>query len=184
VILIAVDASDASKDFQSKSLKMTLLIVILTIAVITDLLYHKIPNALTFPVIFYGLIYHIYLMGFDGFLFSAGGLLVGLALLLFLNIGGMMGAGDVKLMGAIGSILGPEGVFKAFLFTAVVGGIYALIVLAYHGQLLDFFKRMALSLKVSLLKRGPTLIPNENKETPILCYGIAIAIGTSLSVVF
>ena len=70
---------------------------------------------------------------------------------------GMMGAGDVKLMGAVGSILGPAGVFNAFLFTAIVGGIYALIVLAYHGQLVGFIKRFALSLKLSLLTRGPTL---------------------------
>ena len=97
---------------------------------------------------------------------------------------GMMGAGDVKLMGAVGSILGPAGVFKAFLFTAIVGGIYSLVVLAYHGQLFDFMKRFALSAKLSLMTRVPALLPSEHKESPILCYGIAIAIGTSLSMVF
>ena len=80
-----------------------------------------------------------------------------MALLIVFYLMGMMGAGDVKLMGAVGSILGPAGVFKAFLFTAIVGGIYAVIVLAYHGQLAGFMKRIALSLKLSLLTRGPTL---------------------------
>ena len=163
---------------------MMMLIIFLTIAVATDLLHRKIPNVLTFPAIIFGLIYHIYLNGLDGLLFSFGGMLSGLGLFLLFYIWGMMGAGDVKLMGAVGSILGSAGVFKAFLFTAIIGGIYAVIVLAYHGQLVGFMKRIALSLKLSLLTRGPTLLPNENKESPILCYGIAIAIGTSLSLVF
>jgi prepilin peptidase CpaA len=115
---------------------------------------------------------------------SSEGLFLGMAFLIVFYFMGMMGAGDVKLLGAVGSILGPAGVFKAFLFTAIVGGIYALIVLAYHGQLVGFMKRIALSLKLSLLTRGPTLLPNEGKASPILCYGIAIAIGTSLSLVF
>jgi prepilin peptidase CpaA len=164
--------------------EMMMLIIFLTIAVATDLLHRKIPNVLTFPAIIFGLIYHIYLNGLDGLLFSFGGMLSGLGLFLLFYIWGMMGAGDVKLMGAVGSILGSAGVFKAFLFTAIIGGIYAVIVLAYHGQLVGFMKRIALSLKLSLLTRGPTLLPNENKESPILCYGIAIAIGTSLSLVF
>ena len=66
---------------------------------------------------------------------------------------GMMGAGDVKLMGAVGSILGPSGVFQAFLFTAIIGGVYAIIVMAAKGQLMHFLKRIVLSLKLSLLTR-------------------------------
>jgi prepilin peptidase CpaA len=161
-----------------------ILLIILAVAVATDLLYRKIPNALTFSVILFGIIYHILYSGLDGLLFSLGGMLLGLGLLLFFYLPGMMGAGDVKLMGAVGSILGPTGVLKAFLFTAIVGGIYALIVLAYHGQLIDFMKRMVLSLKLSLMSHGLTLVPNDGKSSPILCYGIAIAVGTSLSLVF
>jgi prepilin peptidase CpaA len=158
--------------------------ITLTIAVATDVLYRKIPNVLTFSVIIFGILYHILLNGFDGFLFSFGGVLLGLGLLLPFYLFGMMGAGDVKLMGAVGSILGTAGVFKAFLCTAIIGGIYAMIVLAIKGQLFDFMKRFAYSAKLSLLTGKPTLIPGEGKASPILCYGIAIALGTSLSMVF
>lgn len=163
---------------------LIILLIILATAVATDLLYRKIPNALTISAAACGLLYHIYLNGLDGFLFSLEGLLLGLGLLLFFHVFGMMGAGDVKLMGAVGSILGPAAVFKAFLFTAIAGGIFALIVLAWHGQLFSFMKRIWLSLKLSLLTRGLTLAPNEQKSPLILCYGIAIAIGTSLSIFF
>ena len=161
-----------------------LLIGLLTLSAMTDIKWKKIPNALTFPAMIIGLFAHGFMSGVSGFLYSIEGLFLGLALLIVFYVMGMMGAGDVKLMGAVGSILGPAGVFKAFLFTAIVGGIYAVIVLAYHGQLVGFMKRIALSLKLSLLTRGPTLLPNEDKASPILCYGIAIAIGTSLSLVF
>ncbi len=41
---------------------------------------------------------------------------------------GATGAGDVKLMAAVGAIVGPALVLSAFLFTAIAGGVLALIV--------------------------------------------------------
>ena len=41
---------------------------------------------------------------------------------------GATGAGDVKLMAAIGSLVGPVLVVKAFLFTALAGGVLAVVV--------------------------------------------------------
>lgn len=163
---------------------LVVLIGLLTLSVITDIKWKKIPNALTFPVMIIGLTIHGFNSGVSGLIYSIEGLFLGMALLIVFYLLGMMGAGDVKLMGAVGSILGPEGVFKAFLFTAIAGGIYAVIMLAYHGQLTGFMKRFSLSAKLSLMNRVPALLPNENKDSPILCYGIAIAIGTSLSMVF
>ena len=136
---------------------LIILAALLMISAMTDIKWKKIPNALTFPVMLIGLFAHGFMSGASGFLYSIEGLFLGLALLIVFYFMGMMGAGDVKLMGAVGSILGPAGVFKAFLFTAIVGGIYAMIVLAYHGQLVGFMKRIALSLKLSLMTRGPTL---------------------------
>ena len=95
-----------------------------------------------------------------------------------------MGAGDVKLMGAVGSILGPSGVFKAFLFTAVVGGIYAIILLLCRGRLIETLERISLSLKQSFLTTKPTFITDDGKTAPVLYYALAIWIGTSLSMVF
>jgi len=160
------------------------LLVILTIAAIFDLSYRRIPNILTLSTIVGGLIFQTYFNGLEGFFYSVFGLLLGIILLFFFYLFGVMGAGDVKLLGAVGSILGPAGVFNAFLFTAIVGGIYALIALAINGQLVDFIKRFMLSMKLSLMTGRLALEPNEGKASPILCYGIAIAIGTSLSLFF
>ena len=160
-----------------------LLMFALTVAAIHDAKYRKIPNIITYSVIIVALACHAWQSGFGGFLFSLQGTLLGMALLILFYLTGKMGAGDVKLMGAVGSVLGPAGVFKAFLFAAIVGGIYAIIILMTRGHVLDTIRRMWLSLKLTVLTHRP-IAPDEGSASPVLCYGIAIAIGTSLSMVF
>jgi prepilin peptidase CpaA len=91
-----------------------------------------------------------------------------------------MGAGDVKLMGAVGAITGPKGVLIAALLSAIVGGVYALILLMFNIQYFkDLIKRTALILKSFLITRNVIPIPaDEFEKRPKLCYGVAIAIGT------
>jgi prepilin peptidase CpaA len=158
------------------------LLSILTIASLTDLQHQKIPNILTIPAMLFGIINNFLISSIDGLTFSIEGLLLGIGLLLIFYISGMMGAGDVKLMGAVGSIVGPYEVFQAFLFTAFAGGAYAMIVLAVHGQLFTFLKRVGHSLHLSIMNRRLTMIPNNGEKAPLLCYGIAIAVGTAISI--
>ena len=75
-------------------------------ASILDLMYSKIPNILNYPFMAGGVLHHAYMRGMEGFVFSLEGLGLGIALLLFFYLAGGMGAGDVKLMGAIGSFFG------------------------------------------------------------------------------
>ncbi len=93
---------------------------------------------------------------------------------------GGMGAGDTKLVGAIGAIIGPKGVLIASLFIAVTGGVYALIVFLLNNQYLkSFITRSALTAKTFALTRHFIPIPtDETEKKPRLCYGVAIAIGT------
>jgi prepilin peptidase CpaA len=150
-----------------------------------DLRFHKIPNWLTFPAAALAIAYHTVMNGFGGFLFSLEGIAVGIAILLPFYLLGGMGAGDAKLLGAVGGVLGPKGVFLAFLFTALVGGIYALVLLAYHGFLKKAFLRYGIMLKTFFLTGNFIYIPPPERERkPKLWYGLAIALGTFLSVGF
>jgi prepilin peptidase CpaA len=161
---------------------MVFLSLLLVLATIFDLRQRRIPNALTMPVMASAMIYFVYLNGLNGFMHSAGGLFLGLALLLpFYFIGGM-GAGDVKLMGAIGSILGLQGVFIAFLCSAVAGGAYALFILCRNSALSQTAGRYGMMLRGYLGTGHLTYIPPEPGKLPPLCYGLAISLGTILSV--
>jgi len=156
----------------------------LIVAAVNDMRFQKIPNLLTYPTMGIALGYHFVMNGLDGLLFSAGGLALGIAVFILPYLMGVMGAGDAKLMGAVGAILGARGVFIAFLFTAIIGGVYALIVVLIKRQhFKGFFKRQAATLKTFIFTRQFIPISGDNNEKkPKLCYGIAIALGTLFSV--
>jgi len=174
-----------SPNFNSNAIILLLLAGMLIIASVTDLRSHRISNRMTYSTMIFGLIYYSMTSGLAGFLLSVSGLFLGLALLIAFYLLGGMGAGDVKLMAAVGSLLGPMGVFAAFLGTAVAGGIYALIILAAKGYLLDTLKRFGLMIRTFFITKKFIYIPPPREEkAPLLCYGVAISLGTLASVAY
>ena len=161
-----------------------LLLIVLIIAVITDVRSHRIPNWLTLPAIITGLGIHLISAGAGGLLFGVEGLLLGAGLFIVLYIMGGMGAGDVKLMGAVGSMLGPQMVLLAALYTALSGGIYALAVIAFHPRAGAIRARLMETIRKFIffdsLKYDR---PQTVEKPPKLCYGVAIAIGTIATVI-
>lgn len=152
----------------------------LAIATYTDLKSQRIYNWLTFPLMLTGLIAHTVFGGWSGLGLSAGGFGVGLAVMIVPFIFGMMGAGDVKLMAGVGAWLGTNATFTAFLFTCLVGGLYAIIILLRNFSL---FKQVMANIWHTFLYMVNTrkfdYVPVGTEQTlPRLCYGVAIAVGT------
>ena len=96
------------------------------LAAVSDLRERRIPNALTFPLLIVGLLWAAWFGGLAGLAESAGAcaLLALPYVLLFLFVGG--GAGDAKLMGAIGAWLGLRNGLTVLACVAIVGGILAI----------------------------------------------------------
>ncbi len=103
------------------------------VALITDLSRQRVPNALTLPVVGFGLIYWL-LQGDVLFALSGAGLAFAMLFPGFL-FGGAIRAGDAKLMMAAGAFWGPELMFRACLFTYALAIPFGLVVLAYKGKL-------------------------------------------------
>ncbi|MFA7167005.1 MAG: prepilin peptidase, partial [Desulfoplanes sp.] len=110
------------------------------------------------------------------------GLLIGVACLFIPFALGGMGAGDVKLMGAVGAVLGPLGVFISFVYTAMLGGVWALYLLITKDR--KALGRLVTDLKAVFLTRSIAFMPTpiQRKNAPRICYGVAIALGTMLYV--
>lgn len=165
-----------------KPFPIIFLSILLITAATIDLRTQKIPNIITYPGILIALTYHTIIYGSEGLLFSAKGIGIGIALLIIPYLMGGMGAGDAKLMGAIGGILGAKAVFSAFLLIAAVGGIYALIlIVVFRSNFKGFFRKQYDILVSFILTRK--YIPDtekSNKNRPRLCYGLAIALGTGI----
>ncbi|MDQ0255750.1 prepilin peptidase CpaA [Evansella vedderi] len=149
------------------------LAIVLLISLITDLMYRKIYNVITFPAILFGLTYHTWINGWEGFLFSGIGFVVGMLLLIIPFALGGMGAGDVKLLAAIGALTGTGFVFATFLYTCIAGGIMALLIILMRKRSKDLIMRIKNALTFKSINHM------DDKELHhAFPYGVAIFIGT------
>jgi prepilin peptidase CpaA len=162
---------------------LVLIIITLFFVLYQDMMYRKIPNTLILVVMLSGLLYTVYMLGIAGIIISFFGISTGLLLLLIPYALGVMAAGDVKLMGAVGAALGPSGVIVAFLYSSIAGGIYA-IILMFTGRLGDFPKRLWNTLQTFYYTRQLIYDKPQRPDQQVkLCYGVAIAAGTILYIV-
>lgn len=109
---------------------------------------------------------------------AALGLLAGLLLMLPGHLIGATGAGDVKLMAAVGTFIGPVPVAKAFLFSAVVGGAIAVVVAACRGNLASTLRGTGHFVSAPREARQVIEAPSRRNR---FAYGPAIAAGTLIS---
>ena len=150
----------------------------LAAAVVIDVRTRRIPNWLTGAIAGAGF----------GLAFGGGGvtpweaflgLAAGLVLMLPGHVIGATGAGDVKLMAAIGAFLGPGLVFRAFLYSAVAGGVLALVVAVRRGLLADtVMTTTQLVTSPSVAREAVAAGGTRNNR---VAYGPAIAAGTLIA---
>ena len=110
---------------------------------------------------------------------ALGGLVLGLLLMLPGHLLGATGAGDVKLMAAVGAIVGPALVLSAFVCTALAGGVLAIVVAVRRNRL------AATLTQTGRLVAAPGAAPMEIKAATAasrFAYGPAIAIGSMVAV--
>jgi len=158
------------------------LVVIVVTAAIFDLRYRKIPNWLVLVGLVLG-------FGLNTFLFEVAGLVaaakgMGLALLIYfpLYLLRAMGAGDAKLMAAVGSIVGWGNWLAIFVATAVIGGVLGVIVLLFAGRIRKTFWNMGWILNEILHFRAPYHSSQEldvrSAQGMRMPHGVAIALGS------
>jgi prepilin peptidase CpaA len=158
-----------------------ILTLVLVIASFIDIRSLRIPNWLTYSSLAWGIFYFSILKGYEGFFYSFSGAATGVALLMIPYLIGGTGAGDVKLIGAVGSFLGSKGVFSVFMVSSILAGFYALILIASRGLLIGTFKRYGIILKRFIITQQFIYIPPNKKEKELkIRYGLAIALGTFL----
>ncbi|VVO79356.1 prepilin peptidase [Pseudomonas fluorescens] len=157
---------------------MVLLIGLLGVAVVSDLLRHRIPNMLVLLGLALGLISQMYSGGVSGLGDSLLGILICFALFLPMYAFGGMAAGDVKLMAMVGSFLPFQFALWAAMFSLIAGGVCGLLIVLARGQLRQTLGRYWLILRAQVYL-APTSDEVASKPFP---YSIAILIGTLNSV--
>ncbi|MDQ6600275.1 A24 family peptidase [Bacillus salipaludis] len=161
-----------------------ILVIVLLICLFTDIKSRKILNIVTLPTIVFGLVYNILTTGFEGFLYSGKGFLAGLGLLIIPYLLGGMGAGDVKLMTVIGVLMGSNFVFYSFIYTALIGGAIALILIIKKKGLINIIKSIFFNVVFFRSNLGSILLSKDKKSSISFPYGVAIFFGTLCTLVW
>jgi prepilin peptidase CpaA len=143
-----------------------------------DLLTRRIPNWLTFPAMLIGVGAQAWVFGWAGALDGTLGLLLGFALYFPIYAFGYMGAGDVKLLMAVGAWLGWSGCFYVAVGAVLIGAAYALVEVAYRGRLLAVAVNIFKFLRALLL---PGLVPEKLRldESRKFAFGICLALAVA-----
>lgn len=148
------------------------------VATVIDIRTRRIPNALTATMGCAGMA--LAAAGIGGMSLGAAvfGIVVGVALMLPGHMLGATGAGDVKLMAAVGAIVGPALVVKAVLFTAVAGGVLAIAVALRRRRLTT---TLAGTARIIAAPAGARLEIEAAPQSSRFAYGPAIAVGSVLA---
>jgi prepilin peptidase CpaA len=156
------------------------------LAAVFDVKSRRIPNLITGPAILAGLLLHSFFEGWHGLISSfTGALLCGIIFLVFYLAGGM-GAGDVKLITAVGALVGLSNSASVLLTTAIAGGIMAVFYALLRGRLKSTLLNFG-QLAVHHSHQGLTPHPElnvRNAATLRLPYGLAIAAGACATLYF
>jgi prepilin peptidase CpaA len=102
-----------------------------------DIRYRRIPNKLVLLTLISGLTINTFFAGWRGLLVSLGGLGLAFFIMLFFHVFGTMGAGDVKLFAAIGSVVGISQVLPTLLIVALLGGLLAVGKMIYARRVVS-----------------------------------------------
>ena len=171
-----------------------LLLLLVSLSAAFDAKERRIPNKITFVGIIFGLFFNLFAGGWTGLLNSFLGMLAGIAIFFIPFAVGGMGAGDVKLMGAIGALMGWRFSMETAIYSALVGGVMVLVYLVYTRKMRDTLSGMLMALvqflnriiqkrgySETLMRAEQTFYKNGQEYKKIyIPYGVAIAGGAVL----
>lgn len=163
------------------ALQAGLLAVVLT-AGISDILTRRIPNWIVLAGLLAGFAGNFALYRFVGLRTALLGM--GLALLVYLPFHLLrgMGAGDVKLMAAVGAIAGPANWLAIFILTALMGAVFGLVLAWSRGAMamtlsnLGFIARELVHFRAPSAGREELNVKNPNALR--LPHGSVIALAS------
>lgn len=146
-----------------------------------DARYRRIPNAFVLATLVAGLSINTFSGGWGGAWASASGCLLAFILMFMLHVFGAMGAGDVKLFAAIGSVVGAPLVVPTFFIVVLTGGVLGVVTMIRGGVVRETLWRVA-QIFVGLLpgwEMPRFSVPTERRHT--IPYGVAITFGSLIS---
>lgn len=156
------------------------------LAAYSDIRWRKIPNAVVLAALVLGLAANLWLRGLPGLLLAFGGLLLASLIYFPLYLLKGIGAGDVKLMAALGMILGPGPWLWLFLFSSLFSATAGVLLAATKGRLREVVGNTGLLIQELAAFRVPhrkhEQLHLHHEKAIRMPHGVAVAVGTALLV--
>jgi prepilin peptidase CpaA len=163
------------------AVKLAVLVPLAASVIYQDVRYRRIPNLLVLIALITGFGINIFFSGLHGFTSSLLGFAFGFIPMLLLHIFGAMGAGDVKLFGAVGTILGVGLMPTTLVVVIMLGGVLAIFTALRAGTMLSTLHGV-LRIFIGILPGWEmprfAMAPDRRHTIP---YGVAIMVGSLIS---
>jgi len=169
--------------------RTVVLFFLLVYAAVIDVRSHRIPNRLVLAGLAFGLVYSVFVpfWGKHGFLWALGGAAIGFGVLFPFWLLRMMGAGDVKLMAAVGSLLGLQAIPMALLISLATSSVFAIAFSLHKGKLREMLANVGRMLRVgsiAMAMGAPVSMAQSGwQSVGKLPFAVSIAVGTIGTVV-
>jgi len=165
----------------ARNLQWILAAVLAITAGYLDGRFRRIPNWLTVPSTVIGVVVGFWIAGWAGAVNSLYGAGLGLLLLLPFVLLRALGAGDWKLVGALGALLGPQHLVVVLMATIIVAGVMALALVMWKGRLRQTLRNILriFGALFSFHVPAPEL-SLDNPESLKVPFGVAVAIAVIL----
>jgi prepilin peptidase CpaA len=158
-----------------------LLVPLAVVIIYYDVRYRRIPNAFVLATLASGLLVNSIFGGAQGAIASLGGCALGFILMFILHVFGAMGAGDVKLFAAIGSVTGASLILPMFLVVVLTGGVLA-VVATLRARAVRSTALRVVQILVGLMpgwQMPRFAVPQDRRLT--IPYGVAITLGSIIT---
>lgn len=162
-------------------MRLLLLVPLAAIVIYFDVRYRRIPNVLVLATLLAGLAINTGFGGLQGTMTSALGVGLAFAPMFLMHIFGAMGAGDVKLFGAIGAVLGVGLVPITFVVVVMVGAVLAVYSMIRAGTVFSTLHGV-MRIFVGVLpgwEMPRFAMPADRRHT--IPYGVAIMLGSVIT---
>ncbi len=162
-------------------MKLLVLAPLAAIVIYYDLRYRRIPNVVVVAALVAGVAMNTGFAGLQGALSSLEGFGLAFIPMLMMHVFGAMGAGDVKLFGAIGAVLGVALVPMTFVVVVMLGAALAVYTMLRAGTVFSTLHGVV-RIFVGILpgwEMPRFSMPPDRRHT--IPYGVAIMLGSLIS---
>lgn len=155
-------------------------VVFVALCVVVDLRTRRIPNVVSGPGMLLGILLNTAYLGTSGLLLSVSGLTVVVGLLLWPFAMGGVGGGDVKMMGAVGALLGPRLAVIGLGAGMILGGGIMVWHLLRRGRLREKVMATAGMFQAAAMTRSldPLRVSASDQGAIALPYSVPLGLGT------